>query len=70
MIEQRVFCDKCNTECSDNYYMVNLYNHTEAGTYTTKTSIDLCPACYSLIGRFLDAEFCVPVNEDFDDYDL
>ncbi|WP_457641444.1 hypothetical protein [Persephonella sp.] len=68
MIEQRVLCDKCGMDCSDNYYTLSPMNITSAGSYTTKTNVELCPSCFGLIDQFLDLDFCIPV-EEYTDYD-
>ncbi len=70
MIEQRIYCDKCGVECSDEYYMLNPFRKSITdGTTTTKTAIDLCPTCYGFIDQFLDLDFCIPVEDYETDYE-
>ena len=65
MIEQIVYCDKCGAECSNNYFIISLFNHTEEGSYTTENNLDLCPNCFSIIDKYLNVEFSVRIEDDY-----
>ena len=64
MIEQRVFCDRCKSECSDDYVAIDLVKHHFEESYTTKEIIHLCSGCFGYLDGFLNADFSIPIEDD------